>query len=448
LTPISPFQKINSVAEDATRGARIVALEGVQQVPVHDTTLVGFYSSMTKPERRTFWACFGGLALDGLDFMIYPLVIGTIIAFWQVDRGVAGLAVTGTLLFSALGGWFAGYLSDRIGRVRTLQLTVLWFSVFSLLCAVAQDFTQLMMFRALLGIGFGGEWTAGAVLMGEIIRPQYRGRAVGCVQSGWAVGWGAAVLLQSVLFTVLEPGQAWRWMFALGLLPAILIFFVRRYVPEPDIAILARSGNHGQPLAPIWQIFSPRMLKTTALASLLGAGAQGGYYAVTTWVPTFLRTERHLTVVGSSSYLAFLILGSFTGYIVGAWLADRIGRRNLFLVFSFGAMALILAYTQLPISNEIMWILGFPLGFFASGYFSGLGAFFTELFPTRVRGSGQGFAYNFGRGVGALFPASVGYLSAVLPLGQAIAIFATVAYLLLFLAAFLLPETRGKVLEA
>jgi MFS family permease len=429
-------------------GDFFMTMENVQRGSAEDTGLTDFYSSMTKPERRTFWACFGGLALDGLDFMIYPLVIGTIITLWQVDRGMAGLAVTGTLLFSALGGWLAGYLSDRIGRVRTLQFTVLWFSIFSLLCALAQDFTQLMIFRALLGIGFGGEWTAGAVLMGETIRAQYRGRAVGCVQSGWAVGWGGAVLLQAVLFTVLEPEQAWRWMFALGFLPAILIFFVRRFIPEPEIAILARSSDLDTPRAPIWEIFSPKLLKTTVLASMLGAGAQGGYYAVTTWVPTFLRTERHLTVVGSTSYLAFLILGSFTGYIVGAWLADRIGRRNLFLVFSIGAIALIVAYTQLPISDNIMWVLGFPLGFFASGYFSGLGAFFTELFPTRVRGSGQGFAYNFGRGIGALFPASVGYLSAVLPLSQAIAIFATVAYLLLFLAAFLLPETRGKVLEA
>lgn len=425
-----------------------MAVEAVGQVAVRDTSLTGFYSSMTKPERQTFWACFGGLALDGLDFMIYPLVIGTIISLWHVDLGLAGLAVTGTLVFSALGGWLAGYLSDRVGRVRTLQLTVLWFSVFSLLCALAQNFTQLMVFRTLLGIGFGGEWTAGAVLMGEIIRPQYRGRAVGCVQSGWSVGWGAAVLLQAILFTVLEPQQAWRWMFALGVLPAALIFFVRRYVPEPEIAVAARSGGRTQATAPIWEIFSPKLLKTTLLAALLGTGAQGGYYAVTTWVPTFLRTERHLTVVGSSSYLAFLIFGSFAGYIVGAWLADRIGRRNLFLVFSLGAIALIFSYTQLPISNDIMWVLGFPLGFFASGYFSGLGAFFTELFPTRVRGSGQGFAYNFGRGVGALFPAAVGYLSAAMPLGQAIAIFAIVAYVLLFIAAFMLPETRGKVLQA
>ena len=174
------------------------------------TSLAAFYGDMTGPERRTFWACFLGWMLDGLDFMIYPLVIGTVTALWQVDRGRAGFAVTLTLLFSAAGGWGAGYLSDRIGRVRTLQLTILWFSFFSLLCAFAQSFAQLMACRALLGVGFGGEWAAGAVLIGETIRAEYRGRAVGCVQSGWAIGWGLAVLLQVALFAVLPPEQAWR----------------------------------------------------------------------------------------------------------------------------------------------------------------------------------------------------------------------------------------------
>ena len=325
------------------------------RVAVEDTSLTGFYRDMTAPERRTFWACFVGWALDAMDFMIYPLVIGTIIALWQVQRDTAGLAVTVTLLASAVGGWIAGYLSDRIGRVRTLQLTILWFSVFTLLCAFAQNFTQLMILRALLGLGFGGEWAAGAVLMGETIRAQYRGRAVGSVQSGWALGWGGAVLLQAVMFSLVPAEEAWRWMFALGALPAALVFFLRRYVAEPEVSAETRAREAQKGDQPkIWEIFSPDILKITILASLLGTGAQGGYYAVTTWLPTFLRTERGLTVVGSTGYLAFLILGSFAGYLVGAWLADRIGRRNLFLIFAIGATVLVVAYTQLPISNEVM----------------------------------------------------------------------------------------------
>jgi MFS family permease len=423
--------------------------QAIETAAIEDTSLLAFYRDMNLPERRTFWACASGWALDGMDFMIYPLVIGTIIKLWSVDPGTAGLAGTVTLLSSAIGGWLGGYLADRVGRVRTLQFTILWFSFFSLVCAVVQSFDQLLLARAVLGLGFGGEWAAGAVLMGEAIRPQYRGRAVGSVQSGWAVGWGLAVLAQAILFSYFPAEIAWRWMFAVGALPALLVFYLRRYVTEPEIAAatrvkLAQSGD--QP--PLWEIFSGPILKTTVLASLMATGCQGGYYAVTFWVPQFLTKERHLSIVGSTGYLAALIIGSFIGYLVGAWLADRIGRRNLFLIFSLGAIAVVLLYTQLPLTNEILWVLGFPLGFFASGYFSGMGAFLTELYPTRLRGSGQGFCYNFGRGIGALFPFLVGALSTSTTLANAIAIFAVAAYGVFFLAAFALPETRGRVLHA
>src|SRR5207237_7194441 len=160
-----------------------------------------------------------------------------------------------------------GYLADRIGRVKTLQLTILWFSFFSLVCALVQNFDQLMIARALLGLGFGGEWAAGAVLMGEAIRAQYRGRAVGSVQSGWAVGWGLAVLAQAILFSLLPADIAWRWMFAIGALPALLVFFLRRYVTEPEIAAATRarqitSGDR----PPLWELFLGPILKTTILA--------------------------------------------------------------------------------------------------------------------------------------------------------------------------------------
>ncbi|WP_159006814.1 MFS transporter [Bradyrhizobium sp. S69] len=422
---------------------------GIEIAPIEDSSLLAFYRDMNLPERRTFWACAAGWALDGMDFMIYPLVIGTIIAMWKVDAGTAGLAGTVTLLASAVGGWLGGYLADRVGRVKTLQLTILWFSVFSLVCAFVQNFDQLLIARAVLGLGFGGEWAAGAVLMGESIRPQYRGRAVGSVQSGWAVGWGLAVLSQAILFSYLPPDVAWRWMFAIGALPALLIFFLRRYVEEPEIAVATLAKQKATGDRPgLHEIFAGPILKTTILASLAVTGCQGGYYAITFWVPRFLTTERKLSVVGSTGYLAALIIGSFVGYLVGAWLADKIGRRKLFLYMSIGAIAIIVAYTQLPLTNEILWVLGFPLGFFASAYFSGVGAFLTELYPTRLRGSGQGFCYNFGRGIGALFPFLVGALSTSTSLGNAIAIFAVLAYGLFFLAAFALPETRGRVLHA
>jgi fucose permease len=179
---------------------------------------------------------------------------------------------------------------------------------------------------------------------------------------------------------------------------------------------------------------------------LLCMGAQGGYYAISTWLPQFLRTARGLTILNSTPYLVVLIAGSFVGYLVGAWMVDRIGRRPTFMIYSVGAVAVVLAYTQLAIGNSAMLVLGFPLGFFSSGYFSGIGPLLTELFPTPVRGSGQGFCYSFGRGIGALFPALVGYLSQSMSLANAMGLFAVAAYGLLFVAALLLPETRGRAL--
>src|SRR3954463_4586188 len=249
--------------------------EHIERAEIEDTSLLAFYRDMNAPERRTFWACAAGWALDGMDFMIYPLVIGTIIALWKVDPGSAGLAGTVTLLASAIGGWLGGYLSDHIGRVRTLQLTILWFSFFSLVCAFVQNFDQLIIARAVLGLGFGGEWAAGAVLMGEAIRPQYRGRAVGSVQSGWAVGWGLAVLAQAILFSWLPPETAWRWMFVIGALPALMVFYLRRYVTEPEIAAATRIKQAAEGDRPaLWEIFSGPVLKTTILASLVATGCQ------------------------------------------------------------------------------------------------------------------------------------------------------------------------------
>src|SRR3954466_8576056 len=257
----------------------------IERAEIEDTSLLAFYRDMNAPERRTFWACAAGWALDGMDFMIYPLVIGTIIALWKVDAASAGLAGTVTLLASAIGGWLGGYLSDHIGRVRTLQITIIWFSLFSLVCAVVQNFDQLLIARAVLGLGFGGEWAAGAVLMGEAIRPQYRGRAVGSVQSGWAVGWGLAVLSQAILFSLMPPETAWRWMFVIGALPALLVFYLRRYVKEPDISADTRRHQAASGDRPaIWEIFAGPILKTTVLASLVATGMQGGYYAITAWV--------------------------------------------------------------------------------------------------------------------------------------------------------------------
>ena len=410
---------------------------------------IAWYSELKRRERSAFWACIGGWILDAMDVQMFSFAIPAIIAAFAITNADAGLIGTVTLLTSAFGGWFAGALSDRFGRVRTLQITIAWFAIFTLLCGFAQNYTQLFIFRALMGLGFGGEWAAAAVLVGEVIRPEHRGKAVGAMQSGWAVGWGIAALLATLLFTVLASDLAWRVLFWIGVSPALLVFFVRRFVDEPAVFAQTQSNlSAAGARANFLEIFSPAMLRTTILTSLLATGAQGGYYAITTWLPTFLRTERKLTVLGTGGYLAVIIVGSLIGYWVSAWLTDRIGRRANFIVFAACSLATVIAYTQLPVDDTIMLFLGFPLGFFASGIFSGMGPILTELYPTRMRGSGQGFSYNFGRGIAAMNPLFVGLLSAKLPLGQSIGVFAAIAYGILIVAALLLPETKGRVLTA
>jgi MFS family permease len=410
---------------------------------------LAWYAEMKPRERSAFWACVGGWILDAMDVQMFSFAIPALLSAFAITKSDAGLIGTVTLLTSAFGGWLAGALADRVGRVRTLQITVGWFAVFTLLCGFAQSYAQLFVFRALMGFGFGGEWAAAAVLIGEVIRPENRGKAVGAMQSGWAVGWGIAALLATLLFYVLPSDFAWRVLFWIGVTPAILVFFIRRFVDEPPVframqSNLAAAGTGANFL----EIFSPAMLRITLLTSLLATGAQGGYYAITTWLPTFLHDERKLTVLGTGGYLAVIIVGSLIGYWVSAWLADRIGRRANFILFAACSLVTVIVYTQLPVNDTAMLFLGFPLGFFASGIFSGMGPFLTELFPTRMRGSGQGFSYNFGRGIAALNPWFVGLLSKTLPLGQSIGVFAAIAYGILIIAALLLPETKGRALTA
>jgi len=412
----------------------------------------GFFSwffVLTPKERRTFWSCKIGYALDAMDTQFLSFVIPTLIATWGISKGDAGLIGTVTLLTSAVGGWLAGILSDRIGRVKTLQLTICWFAFFTVLCGLTQSFSQLLVARGLMGFGMGGEWTAGAILIGEVIRAKDRGKAVGMVQAGWAIGWGVSALLNALMFTLLPPEWAWRSLFLLGILPALFVIFIRRFVEEPELFVAQRRKQMKSTDRPSFaEIFAPGMISITLRAVLLTTGAQGGYYAINTWLPTFLKTERHLTVLASTGYLAMIIVGSYIGYIVSAFLSDLLGRRKNFILFALGSLCIAMLYMYLPITDSAMLFLGFPLGFFVSGVFSGMGAFLTELYPTRIRGSGQGFCYNMGRAIGALFPFLIGWVSKDMALGETIGLFAAGAYGLMIIAALSLPETRGKQLEA
>ncbi len=406
------------------------------------------WRKLDRAEKTTLAGTFLGWMLDGMDVMLFSFVMPTLIALWGISQGEAGVLGTTTLLFSAFGGWLAGLAADRWGRVRVLQVTILWFSLFTFLSGFTNSFAELMITRSLQGLGFGGEWAVGSVLVAETIRARHRGKGVGFVQSGWAMGWGLAALFYMVLFSSFEETLAWRVMFWIGLLPALLVFFIRRHVPES--AVFRNSGElqrAGKVTGGSLHIFSPRMLRTTVLTSLLAVGAQGGYYAITTWLPLFLRTTRELSVTTTGGNLFIVIAGSLLGYLTAAYLADRLGRRRTLTGFAVMSFLAVCLYMGLDLSDRQIMLMGFPLGFFASGVFSPVGAFFSELFPTRMRGSGQGFSYNLGRGVGALSPALVGFLSANIALQYAIAVFAGAAYLLMIVATLLLPETAGRELS-
>jgi len=422
---------------------------GISLVP---TQKKFWFLQLHSEERSALVATFAGWMLDGMDVMVYSFVLPSLMLLWHISKGQAGLLGTSALLLSSVGGWVAGLAADRFGRVRILRLTILWFALFTFLSGFTNSLNQLFVIRGLQGLGFGGEWAVGSVLIGETIRAKYRGRAVGTVQGGWAIGWGIAALFYTFFFAVLPPNLAWRAMFWIGLAPALLAVYVRKHVQEPEIfreAELLRTAHPAteeHPNLAFLKIFSPEILRITGLASIVALGAQGGYYAINTWLPLYLNA-RGLNVTHTGGYLLVVILGSFTGYLVSAHLADRLGRKLTLVLFAALSALTVFLYTIVPISNAATLLLGFPLGFFPSGSFSPMGAFFTELFPTAIRGSAQGFSYNLGRGVGALFPALVGYFAIHMRLGHAIAIFAVSAYLLMILGVLLLPETRGMNLE-
>ncbi|MHA3903576.1 MFS transporter [Castellaniella sp. WN] len=404
-----------------------------------------WFRNLSRSQKLTFWACFGGWALDALDIQVYAQAIPSLMATWNISKAQAGFAGGISLFSLALGGWLAGALADKFGRVRILQVTILWFSIFTLFTAAAQSFEQLVVLKALQGIGFGGEWAAGAALLSESLPTKVRGRAMGLVQSAWAVGWGASVLIYAIVFSFFQPEIAWRIMFVVGTIPAIFVLFLRRHVPEPPRAIAAenKSGRYSA-----FIIFSRELLALTLVGAVFSVGARGGYYALMTWLPAYLQTDRHLSVESSSAYLAVIIVAFWCGCAVCAYLLDRFGRRNTVIGFSLCCLISVYLYMYAPLSTSSMLVLGFPLGFFAAGVPASMGAWFSELYPQHARGAGVGFCYCIGGVIASWFPALVGKISEFMPLGTAIAIITCSCYGLLLISASLLRETSHEKLDA
>ncbi|MET7883509.1 MFS transporter [Streptomyces avermitilis] len=419
--------------------------------PAFDDGAFGFLRALGPRGRRAFAGAFGGYALDSYDYFTLPLSMVALAAYFGLDSGQTGLFTTVTLVVSAIGGAVAGVVADRIGRVKALMITVITYAVFTVACGFAPNYETLLVFRALQGLGFGGEWAVGAILVAEYASARHRGRTLGAVQSSWAVGWALAAVVYTLVFSFVGADLAWRVMFWTGALPALLVVWVRRSVHDaPEAAVERQKSAHKGSFAAIFKpgtADAPGLLRITVFAGLLSTGVQGGYYTLATWVPTYLKTERGLSVVGTGGYLTFLISGAFIGYLTGGYLTDKLGRKRNILLFAVLSAMCVLAYANIPGgADTLLLVLGFPLGFCMSAIFSGFGSFLSELYPTAVRGTGQGFTYNTGRAVGAVFPTVVGFLADSWGVGGAL-VFGAIGYALAALALLGLPETRGKELR-
>lgn len=409
--------------------------------------MAGWLSSASADERRVLRACLSGWAVDAFDNQIFSFALPALIATFAMTKTDAGLMTSVTLVTTAIGGWLGGGLSDRFGRLFALRGSILWFALASVLVVVAQSADQLMIARAIQGFGFGAEWAAGAVLMSESVRSEYRGRALGLVQSGWALGWGGAALVSAIAFSVLPQEVAWRTMFALGILPALLALYLSRGIVAPARTSSGEAAGAAPAsfIGSIFGVFRPENLHGTLAAGLLGVGAHGGYYGLFSWLPTYLKTERGLSVIATSSYLAVIIVAFWLGCIVAGSLSDRFGRRTTIAGYAIGCVCIALLYILAPVGNYGMLALGFPLGFCAAGIPATMGALFSELYPPETRGSGVGFCYNAGRLVAAGFPLLIGMMSDRWSLGAAIAVDTAIAYGLVVVAVLLLPKPRKRL---
>ncbi len=407
-----------------------------------------WYRELTGRERNTFWGCFAGWAVDAMDAQLFSFVLPVLITTWGLTTAEAGYLATATLLSAAIGGWACGILADRFGRARIMQFTILWFSVFTLIAGLVQNFDQLVIVRVLQGLGFGGEWAAGAVLMGEIIRASHRGKAVGSVQSGFGIGWSAASLLAGVVLAHVPSEYGWRVLLMIGVLPGLLVLYLRRTLDEPELFKQTRAAIAAEGKVPgLGAIFRPDVRWVTVKASLLAFGVVGVGGAIVNWLPTFMKTVRELSPSASGYYLFLVTGGSFFGFLASAYLADVIGRRRTFQLFLACSWLVTIAYMFLPLSGWPLIVMGVPFGFFTIGNYATLGPLFTELFPTAIRGSGQSFAYNFGKAAGALAVSCIGILAQWITLAEAIGLVALLGYSVAIVITLLLPETKGMDLK-
>jgi MFS family permease len=418
------------------------------------TTTAGaipWYRTVTREQWRVLLAAKFGWMLDAMDFMLYTMAVGQLRSYFGFGDDWAGFLGTATLVMSGVGGAIFGYVADRFGRTRALMGTILIFSFASLGAATSQTVWQLLFWRAVLGIGMGGEWASGAVLVSETWPAHLRNKAISIMQSGWALGYMAASISAAIILGAPSLGaDAWRWLFVLGVAPAFFTLWIRRYVREPDSWAKKPAKSGPNPFA---VIFGPGLIRRTLLIIALGSAVQFANWGLFFWLPTFLARPiaqggAGMGVVGSLPWIIPVQLGAYAGYLTFGFIADRIGRRRAFVMYMLAAAALVPVYGQMARSPIVLLALGPLLGYFGYGYFSMFGSFVAELYPAAVRATGQGTSYNIGRMAGAIAPFTIGVIATMPGIGIGLALSVTSAFFLLAaMLVFTLPDRSGQELD-
>ena len=398
---------------------------------------------VTPGERSSLVAGGLGWMLDAMDVMLYSLVLSHLMRDLGMGKGTAGALNSLTLLASAIGGIAFGFVADRVGRTRALMVSILVYSVASGACGLSRTIGQLAICRFILGLGMGGEWTTGAALIAETWRPEHRGKALGLMQSTWAIG---EMLAIGVVALVL-PSFGWRAVFFVGVLPAVIVFWIRRRVPESEIWLRQRQPTSAGSLRILWR---PDLRRNGIVATAMNACAMFGYWGLFTWIPAYLSLPveqggRGLDLMKTTTWLLIMGIGKWLGYAWFGFFADSVGRRRTYVTYLIVAAALVPLFGAARTPAWLL-LLGPLVAFFGTGYFSGFSAIVSELFPTEIRATAMGLTYNIGRGVSAAAPAVVGLLADRFGLGSAFLLQAA-AFFAAALLALALPETKGRRLD-
>ncbi|HEU4892811.1 MAG TPA: MFS transporter [Vicinamibacterales bacterium] len=403
--------------------------------------LFGWWFEGTPEGRRALIAAGLGWMLDSFDVMLYALVLSALIPDLGMSKETAGLLGSVTLVAAAAGGIFFGVVADRFGRTRALMASVLIYSVFTAACGLAQSVAQLAIFRILLGIGMGGEWASGAALVSETWAGEHRGKALGLMQSAWAVGYASAAVVTMIVL----PRWGWRAVFLVGILPAFLTLWVRARVEEPRIWREAppRRGS-------IRAIFRDGLARLTIPLTIMNAFTLFGWWGFNLWLPGYLSLPASAGGMGfapstMSWFIIAMQVGMWFGYVTFGFISDALGRKRTYVIYTTTAAVLILAYISIRMPLALL-LLGPFVAFFATGFFSGFGAVTAEIYPTEVRASAQGFTYNMGRITSALAPFVVGSLAQQHGFQAALSL-TSIAFLLAAITWTWIPETRGRALS-